>query len=106
MPATFLPSGPSSTSFGHFNRAAEPRVRATARPVSNGSQPQLGTGGAGRSNTEKVRPAPAGDTQLRPSRPRPPDCSSATSTGPAGAPVAAAARRSALVGAGSGPPPP
>ena len=48
---------------------------------------------------ENVRAACGGATQVRPSRPRPAVCSSATSTRPSAAPVllAALASRSALV---------
>src|SRR5215472_2486991 len=100
-PARVFP-GPASTSFGHFSCASTPdtsrTASATATPASSGSQPRRARGTAsGRSSTEKVRAARGGDTQVRPSRPRPAVCCSAASTAPSGSPSAARASRSALV---------
>ena len=69
------------------------QVAVLDRDVS-GSHPDAA---CGRSSTEKVSPARDGEVQVRPSRPRPACCSSATSTVPSGAPSAAAATRSELV---------
>src|SRR5690349_16769845 len=52
---------------------------------------------AGRSTTETYSPAPGGDDQLRPTRPRPVDCVFATTTSPSDAPPAAAAAAISLV---------
>ena len=93
---------PASTSFGHFSRVATPvsavTAEATATPASSGSQPRrVGGTAAGRTSRENVSAARGGDTQVRPIRPRPAFCSSATSTTPSGAPARARASRSALV---------
>ena len=85
------PPGPGSTSFGHLSwastAATSRTAAATATPASSGSQPSRARGtAAGRSSTEKVRAARGGDTQVRPSRPRPAICCSAASTRPSGSP--------------------
>ena len=98
MPAHFRPS--ISTSFGHFSRAATPLTRLIARTIARPStapvQPRRSAGIDGsRSNTENISPAPAGQNQSRPDRPRPVSCSSVVSTEESGNPAAAA--RSAFV---------
>src|SRR5580704_7501556 len=99
MPASL--AGPARTSLGHLTSASTPATArtaaATATPASSGSQPRTARGTAGRSSTEKVRAARGGDTQARPSRPRPALCCSAARTAPSGSPDAARASRSALV---------
>ena len=98
MPAHFWPS--ISTSFGHFSRAVTPLTRPIARTIARPStapvQPRRSAGIAGsRSSTENISPAPAGQNQSRPDRPRPVNCSSVVSTEEFGSPAAAA--RSAFV---------
>src|SRR6202020_250908 len=97
IPASFR--SPTRTSFGHFRLAATPAAErtpaATATPVSSGSQPRADGGTeAGRNSTENVSDAPGWLTHVRPARPRPAVCSSATSTWPSRPPRA---RRAALV---------
>ena len=94
---------PSRRSLGHL------RPHGTAARLAHGvvrgepgEQRQPAAAGRaetppGRSSTLTVSPEPGGDTQLRPSRPRPASWCSATSTVRSGAPAAAAASRSALV---------
>ena len=53
--------------------------RRPRRPRSSAAAPPPARG---RSTAETYRPAPAGDDQLRPCRPRPADCASATTTQP------------------------
>ena len=102
MPASFR--SPTRTSFGHLSRAATPDAdrtpAATATPVSSGSQPRADGGTeAGRSSTENVSDAPGWLTHVRPARPRPAVCSSATSTWPS---RAAAGEQVRVGGAGAG----
>ena len=85
-------AGPARTSFGHLScastEATERTAAVTATPASSGSQPRRAGGTpCGRSRSENVRAARGGDTQARPSRPRPALCSSAASTAPSGAPI-------------------
>src|SRR5262245_2873841 len=54
-------------------------------------------GPAGCSTTETYSPAPGGDDQLRPTRPRPSDWAFAATTNPSGTPASAAAMATSLV---------
>src|SRR5580765_8277475 len=84
MPAVLRP--PTRMSFGSLIPGARPVTRAIASApaspatrVSSGSR-AVSTGGSSRS--EKSRLTPGGDSQLRPSRPRPSVCSSVSATAP------------------------
>ncbi len=111
MPAIFLggsgwgvPRGPqrvtSCTSLGHFSCGFTPNgaiAAATAAPASRVSGGTSTGGRCGRSSTENVRFAPGVACQLRPSRPRPPVCSSVITTSPSAAPARPRAAATSLV---------
>jgi len=87
-PHTFL--FPRSTSLGHLiptkpsRPAMDSRTSATANAPARERRCARAGSTAGRSRTEKVRSFPGPLTQVRPRRPRPPVCSSVTTTVPAG----------------------
>jgi hypothetical protein len=99
MPPSLSPS--SRMSFGHFRptpRTPLPsRARATAMPTASDSPASRETFPAKRQRTEKVRPVSGEDSQLRPRRPRPAVCRSATSNKPVGAPCRARSASRVLV---------
>ena len=88
-------------SLGHFSTASTPNSAATsvnASPATMASEPSdAGGTSAGRNNTLRYTPLPAGEAQVRPLRPTPAVCSSASNTVRSEAPSAARTRRSALV---------
>src|SRR4030095_786340 len=97
MPASLRE--PTYTSFGHLTHVSSPDAASTpsaiatpAAIVSNRS-----AGPAGRSTTETYSPAPGGDDQLRPTRPRPRDWAFAATTKPSRMPASAAPMAMSLV---------
>src|SRR5712691_12290938 len=97
MPASFR--APTYTSFGHLTHGLSPLAAWT--PSANATPAAIVTRGsasrAGRRITDTYRPAPGGDAQLRPNRPRPDDCAFAAMTQPSGAPPSATDAATSLV---------
>ena len=84
MPHSLLPS--ICTSFGHFSTV--PSIESvTARPAASGRVPRCSRD-SGSKSTEKMTWEPAGAVQVRPRRPLPESCSSASSTVPSATLVA------------------
>ena len=84
MPHSLLPS--ICTSFGHFSTV--PSIESvTARPAASGRVPRCSRD-SGSNSTEKMTWEPAGAVQVRPRRPLPESCSSASSTVPSATLVA------------------
>src|SRR5438309_899338 len=94
IPAIFLP--PTSTSFGHLSlvstRATRRSASAVATAVARDSVARSACGSRGRTMIEASRLVPAGARQVRPRRPRPSSCWSATTTVRAAAPRWASAK--------------
>src|SRR5437899_5238933 len=94
IPAIFLP--PTSTSFGHLSlvstRATRRSASAVATAVARDSVARSACGSRGRTMIEASRLVPAGAREVRPSRPRPASCWSATTTVRSAAPRSASAK--------------
>src|SRR5207245_538700 len=94
IPAIFLP--PTSTSFGHLSlvstRAMRRSASAVATAVARDSVARSPCGSRGRTMIETSRLVPAGARQVRPRRPRPSSCWSATTTVRSAAPRSASAK--------------
>ena len=85
-PASFRPSS-ATTSFGHRTRTSAVLVTAehasrTARAETMPSSPASAASIRGRTPTLSIRFTPAGDDHVRPRRPRPAVCRSATTARP------------------------
>src|SRR3989442_10415826 len=94
IPAIFLP--PTSTSFGHLSlvstRATRRSASAVATAVARDSVARRACGSRGRTMIEASRLVPAGARHVRPRRPRPSSCWSATTTVRSAAPRSASAK--------------
>src|SRR5213593_3360828 len=94
IPAIFLPA--TSTSFGHLSlvstRATRRSASAVATAVARDSVGRSACGSRGRTMIEASRLVPAGARQVRPRRPRPSSCWSATTTVRSAAPRSASAK--------------
>jgi len=99
MPTSFLPS--QRISLGHLMPQATPVARRMARHTATAaSSVNLGASwgaNGGRRTIVNHTPLANGENQPRASRPRPTDCSSATTTCPSGQPAAASFLASLLV---------
>src|SRR5580765_2893037 len=97
MPASFRT--PTYTSFGHLTHGFSPLAAWT--PSATATPAAIVTSGSasrdGRRMAETYKPAPGGDAQLRPNRPRPDDCAFAATTHPSGAPSSASDAAASLV---------
>src|SRR5204863_6784639 len=97
IPASFRT--PIYTSFGHLTHGFSPLAAST--PSATATPAAIVTSGRasrdGRRIAETYKPAPGGDAQLRPSRPRPEDCAFAATTHPSGAPPSASDAAASLV---------
>ena len=102
IPATLRgpPATSRRTSFGHLSLGARrscDSVAASAAPARRVRGATFRAGRAGRSSREKVRFSPGRECQLRPRRPRPFVCSSATMSSPSPRPAVARTATSSLV---------
>ena len=98
MPATLRPA--TRTSLGHLMAAPgahSATAAATATPATSPICGAAATSIGGRSTTDMYRLRCGGDTQVRPSRPRPCVCASAMTTVPSAAPAAAYSRATVFV---------
>ena len=104
MPASLRP--PINTSFGHLISAGNPVTARTAsrnrdaareRQQAQRDSRRSSISVAGRTITDTYKPAPGGENQTRPCRPRPAVCISATTVVPSSAPASARRAATSLV---------
>src|SRR6185295_547544 len=99
IPHIFRPD--ASTSFGHLISAGtwkpSSSVSPTATAAASVNTVDWAARIAGRTITDRYRPSPGGEDQLRPRRPRPAVCSPANTQVPSGAPDAAISFAASLV---------
>ena len=103
--ASVAPSDSTTRSFGHFSRivpAGNPAIASAASAIASETvaarrQTRAAASQVGRNPSDSRRAAPAGAGHVRPSRPRPAVCSSATARQTSGVPSASQPRTTSLV---------